>query len=92
MNLGFKNTASVAAGSNVLDTYLDYENQITARLIKPVVSSYGIGFFGKTPLVAFIGSSDGHFVVRNTSPSAVTVSTGATVTISWVAPLADFSS
>lgn len=95
MSLGFKNTASVAAGGNVLDTYLDWNeptSDIQTRFIKPALSSYGVGYYGKTPLMAFFGASDGHFVVRNTSPSAVTVSTGATVTISWVAPLEGFSS
>lgn len=97
MSLGFNNTTSRGSGYAVLDTYLDYKNQTALRTLKPVVSSYGIGYFGSAPLTAFFGSSDGHFVIRNTSPSAVTVwnsttQSGATVTISWVAPLADFSS
>lgn len=97
MNLGFKNTSSRNSGYAVLDTYLDYENQLSLRRLKPVVSSYGIGYFGSAPLTAFFGSSDGHLVVRNTSPSAVTVwnstsKSGATVTISWPAPLEGFSS
>lgn len=97
MNLGFKNTTSRNSGAAVLDTYLDYENQTALRSLKPVVSSYGIGYFGSAPLTAFFGSSDGHLVVRNTSSSAVTVwnstsQSGATVTISWVAPLEGFSS
>ena len=97
MSLGFKNTTSRNSGYAVLDTYLDYENQLSLIKLKPAVSSYGIGYFGSAPLTAFFGSSDGHFVVRNTSPSAVTVwnstsQSGATVTISWVAPLEGFSS
>lgn len=68
-------STSVAAGGNI------YTGTLSNN--KPILSSFGAGYFGAHSIVTQV-DSDGNITVRNASSTAVTVSSGVTCTIYYL--------
>ena len=85
LNIAFRNTASTGYGENVLEATWVARNW--GSDMRPINSITGIGVFGKTPLVGAITVSNGKLIVKNASPSAMTIGSGyyALVTFTYIA-------
>ena len=77
MYLEFKNTSSVAAGGNVFTATMYDMKQIPAQYVS------GVGYYGSHAIVGRITAS-GDIVVRNASPSAVTISDNVSLSFTYL--------
>lgn len=71
-----RNTAAVAAGSNI------YQGTLSANLPRPYAFISGAGYFGSHSIVGSVNESRA-LVVRNSSSSAVTIGSSGSVTITF---------
>ena len=77
MTLQFKNTASVASGSNV------FEGNLATSQFQPIYTARGVAYYGAHALIMSVNGS-GDIVIRNASSTAVTCSSTTYISAVWI--------
>lgn len=75
--LTVKNSNSTASGANI------YEGEVVNSAYAPRINAFGCGYYGAHALIA-IFKPDGSLIVRNASATAVAISDGAGISITYV--------
>ena len=76
VSLTVRNTAAVAAGSNI------FQGTLSSALPRPYAFTSGAGYFGNHAIVGSVNDSRA-FVVRNSSSSAITIGSSGSVTLTF---------
>lgn len=76
MQITFRNTASVASGSDIL------VGQLTTTALTPIMDAPGVAYYTNHTLVGYLGESR-TLSVRNASTTAVSTGSSNTITMSF---------
>lgn len=77
LRLDVKSSTSIAAGGNI------FEGEFSGNGFTPLVYTTGVGYYGSHVIVGRITPA-GKIVIRNASPSAVTVSDTVTISFTYI--------